>query len=151
MTELLGKLLFWHWWILGVVLVGVELLVPAEYFLWMGISAGLVGGALLLFPELAWEFQFILFGVFSLVSIVGLRVYQHRNPVESEEPMLNRRGSQYIGRTFVLQEDMPLGRGELNVDDTRWRAVCDSEEDLPAGSRIKVIGIEGTTLKVEPA
>jgi len=41
--------------------------------------------------------------------------------------------------------------GKINVDDTTWRAVCDDETDLPAGSRVKVIAIDGTILKVEPA
>lgn len=151
MTELIGKLLFWHWWIAGLILLGVELLVPGEFFLWMGISAGLVGGVLLIAPDLGWEFQLVLFGMFSVVSIVGWRFYQSRYQPQSDQPMLNRRGRQYVGQTFVLDKDMPLGRGTINVDDTTWRAVCDAGDDLSAGSLVKVVGIDGTTLKVEPA
>jgi membrane protein implicated in regulation of membrane protease activity len=151
MMELFGKLLFWHWWILGVLLLGLEILVPGQFFLWMGISAGLVGGIILVGPNLGWEIQLVLFGVLSVLSIGGWRLYQNYRPPQSDQPMLNRRGSQYVGQTFVLSKDMPMGRGTINVDDTTWRAVCDSGEDLPLGSRVKVIGIDGTTLKVEPA
>lgn len=149
--ELFGKLLFWHWWILGVLLLGVEILVPGQFFLWMGISAGLVGGVILVGPDLSWEIQLVLFGVLSVLSIGGWRLYQNYHPPQSDQPMLNRRGAQYVGQTFVLSNDMPMGRGTINVDDTTWRAVCDSGDDLPSGSRVKIVGIDGTTLKVEPA
>lgn len=149
--EFFDKIVFWHWWILGVLLLGIEIMLPAQVFLWMGISAGVTGGIILIGPGIGWQWQIVLFGVFSVVSIVGWRLYQKKFPPEMDEPMLNRRGTQYVGRTFELTGEMQLGRGKISVDDTSWRAVCDDETDLPAGSRVKVIDIDGTTLKVEPA
>ena len=148
--ELFGKIVFWHWWIVGVVLLGVEIMMPAQVFLWLGISAGLTGGILLIAPDIGWQWQLVFFGALSIVSIVGWRLYQKRFPPQTDEPMLNRRGSQYVGRTFELTEEMQLGRGNISVDDTTWRAQYDAGGDLPAGSRVKVIDIDGTTLKVEP-
>lgn len=151
MMELFGKIVFWHWWIVGILLLGIELMLPAQFFLWLGISAGLTGGILLVAPNIGWQWQMVFFGVLSIASIVGWRQYQKKFPTHSDEPMLNRRGSQYVGRTFELSEEMALGRGKINVDDTTWRAECDAVADLPAGSRVKVVDIDGTTLKVEPA
>lgn len=147
----LGKIVFWHWWALAVVLLIVETLAPGAFFLWMGVSAGVVGAILAFAPDMGWQLQVFIFTVFSVATIVGWRYYLQKNPTETDEPLLNRRGSQYVGRTFELAEEMKLGRGKISVDDTTWRAVCDDETDLPAGSRVKVIDIEGTTLKVEPA
>ena len=37
---------YWHWWVLGVVLVILEVFSPGVFFLWLGIAAGLVAIAL---------------------------------------------------------------------------------------------------------
>ena len=43
MAELLAGLEFWHWLVLGVVLATIEIFAPGVFFLWLGISAGIVG------------------------------------------------------------------------------------------------------------
>ena len=147
----LGKIVFWHWWAFAIVLLIVETLAPGSFFMWMGVSAGIVGVILAFAPDMGWQLQVVIFTVFSVATIVGWRYYLQRNPTETDEPLLNRRGSQYVGRTFELTEEMALGRGKISVDDTTWRAEYDAGGDLPAGSHVKVIAIDGTTLKVEPA
>jgi len=147
---LIGQVVFWHWWAFGIVLLIVEMLVPGAFFLWMGIAAGLVGGVLLFAPDMGWEYQVTIFAVLSVASIVGWRAWLAKHPTETDEPMLNRRGAQYVGRIFVLSETLPLGRGSIRVDDTTWQAVCDAGDDLAAGARVRVTGLDGTTLKIEP-
>ena len=39
------------------------------------------------------------------------------------------------------------GRGRVNLDDTYWKVIG---PDLPAGTRVKVIGSDGRQLTVEP-
>ena len=53
----LETLTYWHWWILGVALIVLEMFAPGTFFLWMGIASGLVGFILLLAPELGWQYQ----------------------------------------------------------------------------------------------
>lgn len=137
---------FWHWWILGVVLVVLEIFAPGAFFLWMGIAAGVVGAVLLLAPDLGWEYQLLLFAVLSVVSILVWRTYFRRHPIETDQPALNRRGEQYIGRVFTLDEPIVNGLGKLRVDDTTWKI---SGSDRPAGSRVSVVGVDGTILRVE--
>jgi len=149
MIPWLGKVVFWHWWVLGIILLVLEMMAPGAFFLWMAVAAGVVGFTMLFAPDLAWEYQILIFAVLSVVSIAAWRVYLRRNPTETDEPLLNRRGAQYVGRVFILDSDMPLGRGKIHVDDTTWRAVCDDGEDMAAGSRVKVVDVDGTTLKVE--
>lgn len=148
---LIGDVVFWHWWALGLLFLVVEMMVPGFFFLFTGAAAAFVGIVLLAVPGLEWQFQLLLFAVVSVVSITGWRVYVKKNPHETDEPTLNQRGAQYIGRVFVLEADMSLGRGKIQVDDTTWRAEYEEGKDVPAGSRVKVVDIEGTTLKVEPA
>lgn len=142
----LEHLEFWHWWIAGIALVIIEVFAPGAVFLWMGISAGVVGAVLLAVPDISWQVQFLVFAVLSVGSIAGWRVYHKRNPTESDQPSLNRRGEQYVGRVFTLQDGITDGTGTIRVDDSRWKI---EGEDLPAGTKVRVTGVEGTVLKVE--
>ena len=48
----------WHWLVLGVVLVILEIFSPGVFFLWLGIAAGLVGLVLAVWPGMQHEWQF---------------------------------------------------------------------------------------------
>jgi hypothetical protein len=115
----------------------------------MGIAAGIVGFVLLAFPETTWQIQLLIFAAVSLASIWAWRyVLRDRFAKPENGRVLNRRGASYVGRTFTLKEPIVDGNGLLHVDDSRWKI---EGEDLPAGTKVKVTGIEGTVLKVERA
>ena len=139
---------FWHWWVAGVAFVVIEIFAPGFIFLWLGVAAAVVGLVMWFQPGLDWEFQLLIFALVSVAAIFAWRAFARRNPPESDHPNLNRRGTQYIGRQFTLEEAIINGQGVLRVDDTRWKV---EGADLPAGSRVTVVGIEGTVLKVEQA
>jgi membrane protein implicated in regulation of membrane protease activity len=147
MTALSGwQLVYWYWWILATVLLFIEALAPGFFFLWMAVAASLCGLLLMLFPELSWQYQMLIFAGLSVVSIVVFRFYQHAHPPRSDHPVLNRRGEQYLGRSFTLDESITNGMGSLKVDDTSWRV---SSDDLPAGTKVEVIGVDGVTLRIK--
>jgi inner membrane protein len=148
MAEPFAAIEFWHWWILGLGLVIVEVIAPGFFLLWVGIAAGLTGLLALVIPTTPWELQFLVFGVLSVASVVAARFYFRRYPIETEDTTLNRRGTQYVGRVFSLEEAIVNGRGRIRVDDSVWRA---DGPDLPAGTRVKVTGITGTVFQVEKA
>ena len=138
---------FWNWWVVAVFLIGLEIFAPGAVFLWMGISAAIVGFVLMAFPEMTWQIQLLIFAVLSLGSILVWRFFlRDRFPAPVPKRLLNRRGASYVGRTFTLKEPIVDGNGLLHVDDSRWKV---EGEDLPAGAKVKVTGIEGTVLKVE--
>ncbi|MGD8958024.1 MAG: NfeD family protein, partial [Chromatiaceae bacterium] len=139
---------FWHWWILGLALIIAETVLPGTYFLWMGVSAVALGVLAWLFPAMSWEIQLMLFALLSLASIVGWRLWQRRHPEESDQPMLNRRAEQYIGRVFVLEAAIENGFGRVRVADSLWRV---KGADAPAGTRVRVTAADGIVLVVEPA
>ncbi|MGH6932654.1 MAG: NfeD family protein [Dongiaceae bacterium] len=139
---------FWHWFVLGLALVIAEMLMPGVFLLWIGIAAGVTGLAALLIPAMSWQLQFILFAGLSVACVFVARAYLRKHPIETADSTLNRRGSQYVGRVFSLNDPIVNGRGSVRVDDSIWRA---EGPDLPAGARVKVTGIDGTVLKVEAA
>jgi inner membrane protein len=141
----LDQVVFWHWWVLGLGLLILEAFMPGAIFLWMGISAAAVGLLLWLAPGLGWEWQLFIFAVLSVISVVGWKKYRPAIAA-TDRPSLNRRGEQYVGRSFTLLEPIVNGIGKLSVDDTTWRI---SGTDLPAGRRVQVTGVDGTTLRVE--
>ncbi len=140
------QLEFWHWWVLGALLMAIEVFAPTTLFLWTGISAGVVGLVLLIAPDTSWETQVLLFAVLSVVSVFAWRRYARLHPVRSEDPWLNRRAEQYIGRELVLGDPIVNGQGKVKVDDTTWKV---KGQDLAAGSRVRVVGVEGVILKVD--
>lgn len=135
----------WHWWILAVALVILEVFAPGAFFLWLGIAAGAVGVLAYLAPAMGWEYQVLTFSVLSVVSIVIWRRYFRTLPDDTDQPTLNRRGEQYVGRLFTLTEPIVNGLGKITVDDSTWKI---HGEDCPAGTRVEVTGVEGTILKV---
>lgn len=140
---------YWHWWVLATILLILEVFAPGAFMLWMGIAAAVIGALLLVAPELSLEVQLLTFSVLSVASIVGWRLYVRRNPPErTDEPTLNRRGSQYIGRVFTLDEPIVNGVGKLRVDDTTWKV---AGPDLATGARVRVARVDNTVLMVEAA
>jgi membrane protein implicated in regulation of membrane protease activity len=139
---------FWHWWILALVLIIAETLLPGTFLLWMGISALVLGVLAWLMPAMGWEVQLMLFAILSLVSILAWRAWQRRHPDVSDQPMLNRRGAQYVGRVFVLESPIQNGYGKVRVDDTLWRV---RGTDAEAGSRVRVKAADGVVLEVVSA
>lgn len=147
MASFIAHLDFWHWLILGVLLLIFEVIFPGAFFLWMSIAAVLVGTLLLPFPKLPWEYQIVLFALFSIVSVTLWRLYLKRRPQRSDQPRLNRRGEQYVGRVITLKEGIVNGQGKIRVDDSTWKIVG---IDCPPGTRVQVVGVDGVILRVEP-
>ena len=134
----------WHWWILGVVLMILEVFAPGAIFIWMGVAAGVVGLLELVF-DLDWKTQWGIFAVLSVATIVAWRFYLRKHPTETEQPVLNRRGQHYVGRTFTLEEPIVNGNGKIRVDDSTWKIEGD---DCEAGTKVEVVGVDGVILKV---
>lgn len=134
----------WNWWILGLVLIGLEILAPGTVFLWFGVSAILVG-TLALFVDLSWQISLVLFLILSFATLIVGRRLMSKLSSEEGDPGLNRRGSRYIGRKFILEKPLQQGTGKLSIDDTVWRI---TGPDLPTGSSVTVERIEGAHLVV---
>jgi inner membrane protein len=144
--EWLNQIEFWYWLVAAVVMIILEMLLPAAYFLWMGISAFVVGLLLYVVPSIPLLIQVIIFGVLSVVALVLYKRHKKSNPTVNDEPSLNRRGEQYIGRTFTLEEPIVNGVGKVKVDDSIWKV---KGKDSPVGMKVRVLSVDGTIFNVE--
>jgi membrane protein implicated in regulation of membrane protease activity len=147
MLHSLQNLAWWHWWILAALLAALETVLPGAIAIWFGVSALVVGTLLLVMP-VPWPLQFVLFGVLGVVALLLWRRLRHPEDESSDQPALNQRGVRYIGQIFTLAEPIGSGTGKVRVGDTVWLA---SGGDAPLGARVRVVGVDGTVLKVESA
>lgn len=142
---------YWHWWIAAALLAILEMVMPGTMLIFFAAAAGVIGLVTLLLPDLGWQWQFAGFGVLSVAGIFAWRKYRAAHPGEldgGEQPMLNKRAAQYVGRTVTIAEPIVNGSGKARVDDTLWRVVG---PDLPEGTTVKVVKADGGFLTVEKA
>jgi inner membrane protein len=145
MVEMLQGLTWWQWIIGAVVLAALETFMPGAVAIWFAASAAVVGLLLVVLP-IPWQWQWVLFAVLGVVAMVWYRNYKKANPDVEERPMLNLRGQQYIGQVFTLVEPIDQGFGKIRVGDGVWKV---SGSDAPAGTAVRVVGVDGAVLKVE--
>ena len=136
---------YWHWWVLAVLLLILEVFSPAAFFIWIGFAAGIMG-LLLLISDFTWQTQFLMFAALSVICVVAGRSWFKRNPIETDEPNLNRRGHALIGRIFEVEQAIVDGTGRVRVGDSTWKV---RGPDTEAGVKVKVVGIDSTVLQVE--
>ena len=137
-----------HWlWLLGATLLAIaEIIVPGVFLIWLAAAAAITGLLALAF-DIPVAFQFALFALLAIASVYGGRRWYVRNPMPSSDPLLNDRAARLKGETLVVVSDIENGRGRVKVGDGVW--ACRGP-DCPAGTRVRVVGAEGSCLLVEP-
>ncbi|MBB5883459.1 NfeD family protein [Xanthomonas sp. LMG 8992] len=136
------------WGALTLLLFAAESLAPGAFMLWMGFAAAAVFLAVLVFPDTSLLLQVGAFVVLSFVSIQVYRTWFRNRGRTSDQPLLNRRAEQLIGRVVTLDQPIHGGRGRAKVDDAFWVV---GGPDLPAGSAVRIVGVDGMTLLVQAA
>jgi membrane protein implicated in regulation of membrane protease activity len=145
--ELLYGLGAWNWLILAIVLLFLETVIPGVHFLWFGLAAAVIG-ILALAVGIAWPWQVLAFVLLSVAVVFWVKGFVRPDVAISDQPDLNVRGQQYVGRSLVVEQAIENGRGKVRVGDTLWSA---EGPDAAAGARVTVTGARGIVLVVRPA
>jgi inner membrane protein len=144
MTDMFVTLGTWNWLIVGVLLMGLELLAPGVFMFWLGLSAFLVG--LLSFVVTpSWQMQLLLFALFAAAAVPLWRRIARQKPGANPNPFLNRRSDALVGRICTLEKPIVDGAGIVRIDDTVWRV---AGPDTPAGSKVRIVHADGASLTV---
>ncbi|MGH8081804.1 MAG: NfeD family protein [Lysobacter sp.] len=143
----------WNWQTIGwavaaLLLFAAEAVLPGAFMLWLGLAAAAVFALVLMFPALSILAQVAAFVVLSFVSIQVYRTWFRSRERESDQPLLNRRAEQLVGRVVVLERGIVQGRGRVQIADAFWDV---SGPDLDTGAMVRVVSTDGMTLRVEPA
>lgn len=141
---------WWHWIVAGFALCLCELAVPAFVLIWLGISA-LVLGLLTAIIPMSLAMQISVWSVLSIILVVlWLRVFRSRD--KSTRAGTSDSAIGEVG--LLVREVMPFQPGEVLfqrplLGSDRWS--CVSTAKLGAGSRVRVVKVEGNTLMIEAA
>ncbi len=136
------------WAAFALVLFAAETLAPGAFMLWLGFAAAAVFLGVLLVPGIPVLAQAAAFVALSFVSIQIYRTWFRGRERESDQPALNRRTAALVGRVVVLEHPIVDGRGRVQIADAYWDVIG---ADLPAGSKVRIVGGDAMSLQVEPA
>ncbi|MBO9518484.1 MAG: NfeD family protein [Porphyrobacter sp.] len=136
----------WVWLTLGLVLAGLEMLVPGVYLIWLAVAA-IITGAMTAVLDLSFPIQVIDFVFLSLIVAFSAKRFLGQTPIESSDPLMNRRGARLVGETALVVEAIEHGSGRVKLGDSEWIA---RGPDVPRGERVRIRGTEGSMLLVEP-
>lgn len=144
------ELLWWHWALLGFGLMLAELVVPAFFLIWFGLGGLLVMLALLAMPDMSMTAQILLWTITSLaMMIVWFRVFK-RGDYKS---LIGRASVNLVGEVGLIAESVaPFKTGKVRfqkpiVGSDLWN--CTAQEEIIAGTRVRVESVEGNTVNVK--
>lgn len=142
----------WHWFVLGIVLMISELIIPAFAALWFGIAAILVGVVYWLFPSMSLAFQLILWMILSILSTFLWFKYIRPLSVDKTKAGLSREAT--LGQVGMVIETN-LHHEQIKVrfpipvlGSDEWQ--CRSLSPVAVGDRVRVVDILGNDLVVKP-
>lgn len=134
------------WGALALVLFAAEAMAPGAFMLWIGIGAAAVFLITALVPGIPLLWQVVAFVVLSVVAIQAYRRWGRGRGRPSDQPLLNRRSEQLVGRVAVLQQGIVAGQGRVSIDDASWQV---TGPDMVAGTRVRVVAVVNGVLQVE--
>jgi len=141
----------WWWVALALALGALEMATFSLFLIWPALAALIVAALLAATPTLSPELQLSVFAIGSIaLTIIGRNLYQRYGDGGGEEdPMLNKRGARFIGRSGVVSE-FANGHGYVEIEGMRWRAKWADDTKSKKGDKVRVTQADGLLLNVEP-
>jgi len=140
---------WWHWAVLGLVLIAAELAVPAFVLVWFGLGALFTGLALFIVPSLSQATQIMLWTLSSIAMMVLWFKLFKKSFYKTRVGMSD---SNIIGEVGLLIRDVePFKKGQVRfqkplMGSDVWD--CISDETIQRSERVKVLSVEGNFLKI---
>lgn len=140
---------WWHWAVFGIALVIAELVVPAFVLIWFGLGALLVALGLFLLPGLSLTAQVLIWTVASVVMVIlWFKIFKPG----FYKTRIGMSDAYVIGEVGMLVRDVePFQKGQVRFQKPMIGAdvwECIADEPIKSGERVKVLGVEGSFLKV---
>lgn len=145
------ELLYWHWIILGVLLMLSEIALTTFFILWFGVAAILVGVLLYLFPTIAISWQILIWTILS--SVLAFAWFRYLKPLSTDRTKagLSREAIVgEVGQVILAPHESRRGRMRfpapvLGADE--WDIIA--SPGIEAGDRVRVVDVSGNSLIVE--
>ncbi|BCU64019.1 hypothetical protein F941_02385 [Acinetobacter bouvetii DSM 14964 = CIP 107468] len=141
----------WHWFVLGVLLILSELLLPAFAALWFGIGAIMVGVLYFLFPMMGTTTQFVTWIILSVLCTIAW--FKFIKPLSTDRTKAGLSREATIGQVgMVIQTNLEHEQIKVRfpmpvLGSDEWN--CRSLSAVQVGDRVRVVDILGNDLVVQ--
>lgn len=135
------------WFLVGMGLLLLELAIPGFVLFFFGLGALCTALACLVF-ELSLNGQLLIFIIFSLLALLGLRRFVKRaftgdsESLSIDEPLAHK-GALVVVETAIV----PPAEGKVKYSGTTWRARAN--EPIEAGKVVEVVEQDGLVMIVK--
>ena len=142
----------WHWFVLGVVLMLSELVLPAFAALWFGIAAIMVGVLFWMFPMMGFTTQLITWIILSILCT--LLWFKFIKPLSTDKTKAGLSREATLGQVGMviqthMEHDLITVRFPMPVlGSDEWN--CRTLAPVQVGDRVRVVDILGNDLVVKP-
>ena len=144
-------ILYWHWLAFGMILIILEMVIASFTIFWFGLGACLVGGLLLLAPNLDISVQILLWAIFSaFFTFLWFRVLRPRMTDQSKSGMAREAVLGLSGMVVKIPQEGHRGVVRFStpvLGSDEWQFIC--EQNVVVGDRVYIIETSGNTLVVE--
>ncbi|AWV85613.1 NfeD family protein [Acinetobacter radioresistens] len=141
----------WHWFVLGILLILSELILPAFAALWFGIAAIMVCILFWLFPMMSLTTQIVMWIVLSILCTLLWFKFIKPLSIDKTKAGLSREAT--IGQIgMVIQTGMEHGQIKVRfpmplLGSDEWN--CRTQDIVQVGDRVQVTDISGNNLVVQ--
>jgi membrane protein implicated in regulation of membrane protease activity len=138
---------WWTWFVLGTVLLAIELFaIDAQFFLiFIGAAAIVVGLIGMLGINLPVWLQWVLFAALAIAAVATMRrqIYAklRSRPLASVDTDVNQ-------RVRIPDELAPGKSTRIEYRGTAWTALNVGKHPIPAGQEVRIESVDGLTLHV---
>jgi len=140
-------MIWWKWFVIGTLLLGIELFaIDAQFFLiFIGAAAIVVGLVGMLGVDLPPWLQWLTFAALAVAALVTMRkqIYgKLRNrPQATVDGDVNQR--------IRIPEELAPGKStRVEYRGTGWTALNVGQQPIPAGGEVRIESVDGLTLRV---
>lgn len=148
-----SEILYWHWIVFGIILMVSEMFLASFFVLWFGAAAVVIGGLVLVFPEMSATLQIFLWTILS--SALAFAWLKYLKPLSADKTKAGLSLETLLGETGQVLS-LPSGekRGVLRfpapvLGADEWLFI--SQDNLAIGDRVRVKDLSGNTLIVQKA
>ena len=142
----------WHWFVLGILLILSELVIPAFAALWFGLAAIMVGVLLWMFPMMGFITQIVTWIILSILCTLLWFKFIKPLSIDKTKAGLSREAT--IGQVGMviqthMEHDLITVRFPMPVlVSDEWN--CRTLTPVQVGDRVRVVDILGNDLVVKP-
>lgn len=140
---------WWHWFVLGLLLVLAELVTPGGFYIvFFGLGAMAVG----LLAAAGWAGpEWVQILMFAVISVATLLMFRSRvltwMQISPQAPPVDELIGE-VGSVIIAMS--PGGIGKVELRGSAWSARNISDTVLGTGGRVRVLRVDGLMLMVGP-